>query len=110
MGLALTAYFAIERQAEHITEINLETAYSDTDVAFQDITADCDLLANGGDVAALAAAIAKLSQRDQTILQLYFYEELNLDEIGVVLGVGASRVCQLKKTALERVRAALAHA
>jgi RNA polymerase sigma factor for flagellar operon FliA len=39
------------------------------------------------------------------ILQLYFVEELNLDEIGQVLGVGAARVCQIKKSALTKVRA-----
>ena len=42
---------------------------------------------------------------DQLILQLYFVEELNLDEIGQVLGVGAARVCEIKKLALTKVRA-----
>src|SRR3546814_20384240 len=34
------------------------------------------------------------------VLQLYYVEELNLDEIGEVLGVGAARVWQIKKAAL----------
>ncbi len=38
------------------------------------------------------------------VLQLYYVEELNLDEIGAVLGVGAARVCQIKKAALDRMR------
>ena len=41
------------------------------------------------------------------VLQLYYVEELNLDEIGEVLGVGAARVCQIKKVALDRMRGQL---
>ena len=45
-----------------------------------------------------------LSEREAMILQLYFVEELNLDEIGLALGVGAARVCQIKKAALDKLR------
>jgi RNA polymerase sigma factor for flagellar operon FliA len=38
------------------------------------------------------------------VLQLYFVEELNLDEIGDTLGVGAARICQIKKAALDKMR------
>jgi RNA polymerase sigma factor for flagellar operon FliA len=41
------------------------------------------------------------------VLQLYFVEELNLEEIGQVLGVGAARVCQIKKAALGKLRSKL---
>ena len=54
-----------------------------------------------------AAAIGELGEREAMVLQLYFVEELNLDEIGQVLNVGAARVCQIKKAALEKVRATL---
>lgn len=37
------------------------------------------------------------------ILQLYFIEEMNLDEIGQTLNIGASRVCQIKKAALAKL-------
>ncbi|MCS6986827.1 MAG: FliA/WhiG family RNA polymerase sigma factor [Sphingomonadaceae bacterium] len=52
----------------------------------------------------LAEAIATLPPREAMVLQLYFVEELNLEEIGRVLGVGAARVCQIKKAALQKVR------
>ena len=42
------------------------------------------------------------------VLQLYFVEEMNLVEIGLTLGVGAARVCQIKKAALDRLRTSLA--
>lgn len=53
---------------------------------------------------ALVNAIGKLPEREAIVLQLYFVEELNLEEIGQTLGVGAARVCQIKKGALEKVR------
>ena len=41
------------------------------------------------------------------MIQLYYVEELNLEEIGLVLGVGAARVCQIKKSAHDRLKKAL---
>jgi RNA polymerase sigma factor for flagellar operon FliA len=41
------------------------------------------------------------------VLQLYFVEEMNLDEIGQTLDIGAARVCQIKKAALDKLRARL---
>ncbi|MFA7440906.1 MAG: RNA polymerase sigma factor FliA [Sphingomonadaceae bacterium] len=52
----------------------------------------------------LIAAISALPKREAQVLQLYFVEELNLEEIGQTLGVGAARICQIKKAALDKVR------
>lgn len=57
---------------------------------------------------ALIAAIASLPERERLVIQLYHVEELNLEEIGQVLGVGQARVCQIKKSAHDRLRKALA--
>lgn len=57
---------------------------------------------------ALAQAIADLPEREQMIMALYYDEELNLREIGQVLGVSESRVCQLHGQALVRLRARMA--
>ena len=56
---------------------------------------------------AISAAVGTLPEREATVLQLYFVEELNLEEIGQALGVGAARVCQIKKAALGKLRAKL---
>jgi RNA polymerase sigma factor for flagellar operon FliA len=56
----------------------------------------------------LASAIAKLPEREQLVMSLYYEQELNLREIGAVLGVTESRVCQLHGQALVRLRARLA--
>lgn len=52
----------------------------------------------------LAGAIAGLPQREQLIVSLYYDEELNLKEIGCVLGVSESRVSQLMSQAHTRIR------
>lgn len=56
----------------------------------------------------LAAAIAGLPERERLVLALYYDEELNLKEIGLVLGVSESRVSQIHSQAALRLRATLA--
>ena len=55
----------------------------------------------------LAKAIEQLPERERQILALYFEEELTLAEIGQVIGVGESRVSQLRSLALARLRTLL---
>ena len=55
----------------------------------------------------LARAIEQLPDRERQILSLYFEEELTLAEIGQVIGVGESRVSQLRSLALSRLRTLL---
>lgn len=59
------------------------------------------------DAAGLAAALTRLSERHQLVLQLYFVDELNLAEIGAVLGVSTPRCHQIKASALAALRALL---
>lgn len=56
---------------------------------------------------ALAAAIGDLPEREKMVMSMYYDDELNLKEIGLVLGVTESRVCQLHGQALVRLRARL---
>ena len=51
-------------------------------------------------------AIGTLPERDQLLLNLYYEEELNLREIGAILEVSQSRVCQLHSQAITRLRVA----
>lgn len=52
--------------------------------------------------------VSKPSDREELIFQFYFVEELNLDEIGQTLGVGAARVCQTKKAAFHKMKSIMA--
>ncbi|MFC5140298.1 FliA/WhiG family RNA polymerase sigma factor [Actinomycetospora rhizophila] len=56
----------------------------------------------------LAEAVGQLAERDRTVVGLYYFENLTLAEIGRVLGVTESRVCQLHTRAVMRLRARLA--
>ena len=58
---------------------------------------------------ALARAISGLPERERLVVALYYDEELNLREIGQVLGVSESRVCQIHSQAAMRLRARLGH-
>ena len=56
----------------------------------------------------LAEAITALPEREALVLALYYDEELNLREIGEVLGVSESRVCQIHGQAMIKLRARMA--
>lgn len=55
----------------------------------------------------LIEAIESLPEREKLVMALYYNEELNLKEIGAVLGVSESRVCQLHSQSVVRLRAKL---
>ena len=57
--------------------------------------------------AALAQAIANLPEREKLMMALYYEQDLNLREIGEVMGVTESRVCQLHSQAIARLRATI---
>jgi RNA polymerase sigma factor for flagellar operon FliA len=59
--------------------------------------------------AALVAAIEALPERERLLMGLYYEQELNFKEIGAVLDVSESRVCQLHSQAVARLRSRLAH-
>jgi RNA polymerase sigma factor for flagellar operon FliA len=56
----------------------------------------------------LARAISELPERERLVLALYYHEELNLKEIGQVIGVSESRVSQIHSQAALRLRTKLA--
>jgi len=56
---------------------------------------------------ALVASIDELPERDRLLMNLYYVEELNLKEIGEVLGVTESRVSQLLSAVVKKLRTQL---
>jgi RNA polymerase sigma factor FliA len=55
----------------------------------------------------LAGAINRLGDREKMVLSLYYYENLTLSQIGQVLGVTESRVCQIHTKAIMQLRGRL---
>ncbi len=60
--------------------------------------------------ATLAAAIDKLPEKEKTVVSLYYYEELTLKEISVILKLSEARICQLHTKAIFRLRGYLSRA
>lgn len=87
---------------------SIDDVYTDEAPWFMDDGPDAfEALAEGELRSTLIAAIAALPEREAQVIQLYYVEELNLEEIGQVLGVGSARVCQIKKAAHDRLKRAL---
>lgn len=56
---------------------------------------------------ALAQTIDKLTQKEKTIIALYYYDELTLKEIGQVMGFTESRICQIHSKVILKLRTQL---
>ncbi len=52
----------------------------------------------------LGEAVARLSEREQKVIALYYFEGLTLAQIGNILGVTESRVCQIHTKAVLSLR------
>ncbi|MEQ1600912.1 MAG: RNA polymerase sigma factor FliA [Methylophilaceae bacterium] len=64
-------------------------------------------LMSAGFKEALVSVIDELPEREKLLMALYYEQELNLKEIGAVMKVSESRVCQLHSQAVARLRAKL---
>ena len=56
---------------------------------------------------ALIGAIEGLPEREKTLMGLYYEQEMNFKEIGAILGVSESRICQIHSQAIARLRSVL---
>lgn len=113
MGISLEEYHELVLETNTCRVLNFaDMEYEDQD--FTDTVADTRSSGPLGGIQKeefrryLADAIRNLPEREQLIVSLYYDEELNLKEIGCVLGVSESRVSQLLSQAHMRMRATLA--
>ena len=105
MDLSVAELQELLSQTQAVRHESMDEVYSDHSIWFADEEPDAfDRLQSSELRSHLIDAIQSLPERESMVLQLYFVEELNLEEIGQVLGVGAARVCQIKKAALQKVR------
>ena len=112
MGVDLDTYHDMVRKVAQGRVLSLEAMSSDGESDY------VERLPGKGDdpsrlcfkesfATAAAGAIDELPERERLVLSLYYDDELNLKEIGEVLGVTESRVCQIHGQALARLRARL---
>lgn len=84
-----------------------EVLRGDDAIAETNVSGPLDQLQQRNFRTSLAKAIEGLPDREQLVLSLYYDDELNLKEIGAVLGVSESRVSQIHSQAALRLRSRL---
>lgn len=108
MGLDGASLRALIDETAATYHETIDEVYSDQSMWFADVEERIDQTIEREELAAaLAEHICALPEREASVLQLYFVEEMNLEEIGQTLGIGAARVCQIKKAALDKLRSSL---
>jgi RNA polymerase sigma factor for flagellar operon FliA len=109
LGLSLDNYYGLVNDAIACKPLSYEQVFTmheqyTADVPDETGATPDQQLENDRFLEALTAAIEDLPERLKLVLSLYFDDELNLREIGTVLGVTESRVCQLHATAKAEIR------
>ncbi len=106
LGIGITEYHSIVQDAASCRLASLDDATAT--VSMPDDSADpFREVADEGFRTALAQSIETLPERERLVMSLYYSDGLNLKEIGAVLKVTESRVCQLHGQALVRLKARL---
>lgn len=115
MGISEEEVSQIENHINYMSIISLESVlYSDDDdITIMDTIEDRDSISpeesleNDEKIKILQEAIEMLKEKDKLVLKLYYYEKLTLKEIGVILEVSESRVCQLHSRAIRNLRSVM---
>ena len=115
MGISEDEVSQIENHINYMSIISLESVlYSDDDdITIMDTIEDRDSISpeesleNDEKIKILQEAIEMLKEKDKLVLKLYYYEKLTLKEIGVILEVSESRVCQLHSRAIRNLRSVM---
>lgn len=108
IGVSVERLRADYATADAVRFDSIDEVYADDLPWFADDSPDAFAqLADGETRNRLIAAISALPEREAQVIQLYYVEELNLEEIGQVLGVGAARICQIKASAHTRLKKAM---
>jgi len=118
MGMDLEKYFQLVEEVHSLSFMSLDDFQEDEDggsFGFMHFLSD-----NGTEnpqnqmmakqlLQSLGNAIDTLPEKERIVVTLYYYEELNLKEIGEVLSLTESRISQLHSQAVIRLRAKMRH-
>ncbi|MDP2835245.1 MAG: RNA polymerase sigma factor FliA [Pseudomonadota bacterium] len=113
MGLDIHAYFDLLNDARGAQLVYYEDLHEGDGDDFLERFADrghqapFDVLSSVHFKKALAQAVGILPEREKQLMGMYYEQEMNFKEIGTVLGVSESRICQLHSQAIARLRGRL---
>jgi len=100
-------------QAKEASLVSLDEAHRTEDgdeyrtgdlAADSGVSSPFDTVVKAEVVEKMSSAIADLPESQRKVIHLYYYEELTLKEIGAVLGVSESRICQIHKEAVKSLK------
>jgi RNA polymerase sigma factor FliA len=102
LGMTLEHYFRALQAGNQAVQISMEAReWADGRPSLP------EALEQDESARAIAAAIGALPPQERRILLLYYGRELLMRDIGIRLAVSESRICQIHKRSIKRVRAAL---
>jgi RNA polymerase sigma factor for flagellar operon FliA len=115
LDLAADEFNALQNQASEVPTLSLDGSARDSEGGgpLGDIVEDHKAenqfaaLSHARTDCAIAAAVKALPERERMIVSLYYFEDLNMKEIGTIIGVSESRVCQIHTKATATLRASL---
>lgn len=116
LQISLDDYYGLLDEIHEFSFISIDDSWDDDEghsLSLADILGDdenkgpqCQVMA-GQAAQALGSAIESLPEKERLAVTLYYYEELNLKEIGAVLGLTESRICQILSQAMIRLKGKL---
>ncbi len=105
MGKGLDDFQKERGQASRFETYSLEVVSEEVMNIADDATQQPDAIVEHAQLLdAVTGAIDNLPERDKLVISLYYVEELNLKEIGEVLGVSESRVSQILSATVKKLR------
>ena len=118
LGLELDKLHTLINQVKGISLVNLEeirgtNSDGDRSGTFADIIEDVQSenpfasLKHMETKHVISDTIGSLPEKERLVISLYYYEDLNMKEIGTILGITESRVCQIHTKAVMRLRSKL---
>lgn len=118
LGLELDKLHTLINQVKGISLVNLEeirgtNSDGDRSGTFADIIEDVTSenpfasLKHMETKHVISDTIGSLPEKERLVISLYYYEDLNMKEIGTILGITESRVCQIHTKAVMRLRSKL---
>jgi RNA polymerase sigma factor for flagellar operon FliA len=117
MKVSLDDYFKVLKYATIANPIRLEdfnnNKYSDSNLNITECIADpkakspLSILEEKDNQEELAELIETLPEKEKLVLALYYWEELTMQEIGKVLSITESRVCQIHSQAVGKLKTKL---
>jgi RNA polymerase sigma factor for flagellar operon FliA len=113
LGLTLEDFYEILRSTNSANLIGLEdisASYSDGNMDFLECLSDPNAVDQLSSMVhketreELGRAIDSLPEKERMVLTIYYYEELTMKEVGAILGLSESRVCQIHSQAILKLK------